>query len=412
MEFSNDENIIINNPYKIYGATIDNHVDSFHTISEPNKLGQSIVGKYILKASPIMFSLTRIYQKLPSFIAELSGILEEVLLLLLLITNILERQAIDNKLIKKMLKFKGCKNYDVKYLLNIFNNENHRKSKVMEIINKPKMNIRRNTLGVINIDNNFIFQRNIRHGNTENKRNQFLSNNDLYYLNKRKNTLEITTDNFKNQSNKKHVTELLNINSISDSNSSISKNEKKNNSNRSFIESIISNNQSINKNITETHKNFIINPIKTIKKKKYKQENFSELGIFDALFSKLFFWYSTKLERRREFFNKAEEKIYYYFDVYNYIQKMQEVDLLVYTLLEDDQIKLFEFLSRPPLKITPNRMDIYNEFQQKQSLYIKIGKTEINDLYKSYNKVKLKDDLGFEDLKLLRLVNAEIKFLK
>ena len=267
MEFSNDENIIINNPYKIYGATIDNHVDSFHTISEPNKLGQSIVGKYILKASPIMFSLTRIYQKLPSFIAELSGILEEVLLLLLLITNILERQAIDNKLIKKMLKFKGCKNYDVKYLLNIFNNENHRKSKVMEIINKPKMNIRRNTLGVINIDNNFIFQRNIRHGNTENKRNQFLSNNDLYYLNKRKNTLEITTDNFKNQSNKKHVTELLNINSISDSNSSISKNEKKNNSNRSFIESIISNNQSINKNITETHKNFIINPIKTIKKK-------------------------------------------------------------------------------------------------------------------------------------------------
>ena len=412
MEFSNDENIIINNPYKIYGATIDNHVDSFHTISEPNKLGQSIVGKYILKASPIMFSLTRIYQKLPSFIAELSGILEEILLLLLLITNILERQAIDNKLIKKMLKFKGCKNYDVKYLLNIFNNENHRKSKVMEIINKPKMNIRRNTLGVINIDNNFIFQRNIRHGNTENKRNQFLSNNDLYYLNKRKNTLEITTDNFKNQSNKKHVTELLNINSISDSNSSISKNEKKNNSNRSFIESIISNNQSINKNITETHKNFIINPIKTIKKKKYKQENFSELGIFDALFSKLFFWYSTKLERRREFFNKAEEKIHYYFDVYNYIQKMQEVDLLVYTLLEDDQIKLFEFLSRPPLKITPNRMDIYNEFQQKQSLYIKIGKTEINDLYKSYNKVKLKDDLGFEDLKLLRLVNAEIKFLK
>jgi hypothetical protein len=126
----------------------------------------------------------------------------------------------------------------------------------------------------------------------------------------------------------------------------------------------------------------------------------------------LFFWFSKKQERRSEFFNKAEEKIHYYFDIYNYIQKMQEVDLLVYTLLEDDQIKLFEFLSRPPLKITPNRMDIYNEFEQKQSLYIKIGKTEINDLYKSYNKVKLKDDLGFEDLKLLRLVNAEIKFLK
>ena len=169
----------------------------------------------------------------------------------------------------------------------------------------------------------------------------------------------------------------------------------------------------MNKNITETHKSIITNPNKIIKKKKEnKEENFAELGIFDALLSKLFFWYSNKQERRREFFNKAEERIYYYFDVYNYIQKMQEIDLLVYTLLEDDQIKLFEFLSRPPLKITHNRMDIYNEFQQKQSLYIKIGKTEIDDLYKSYNKVKLKDDLGFEDLKLLRLVNAEIKFLK
>ena len=62
MEFSNDENIIINNPKKIFGATIDNHVDSFHAILEPNELGQTMVGKYIVKASPIMFSLTRSYQ--------------------------------------------------------------------------------------------------------------------------------------------------------------------------------------------------------------------------------------------------------------------------------------------------------------------------------------------------------------
>ena len=30
---------------------------------------------------------------------------------------------------------------------------------------------------------------------------------------------------------------------------------------------------------------------------------------------------------------------------------MQEIDLLVYTLLDYDQVKLFDFLSRPPLKI-------------------------------------------------------------
>ena len=82
----------------------------------------------------------------------------------------------------------------------------------------------------------------------------------------------------------------------------------------------------------------IVNLI-SIKNKKQKQKNYYELGTFDAVISKLFFWFSKKQERRREFFNKAEEKIHYYFDVYNYIQKMQEVDLLVYSLLDHNQIK-------------------------------------------------------------------------
>ena len=56
-------------------------------------------------------------------------------------------------------------------------------------------------------------------------------------------------------------------------------------------------------------------------------------------------------------------------------------------------------------------MDIYNEFANRQSFNMKIGKTQINELHKAYNVIKKKDDLNFEDLKLLRLVNAEIKFL-
>ena len=90
---------------------------------------------------------------------------------------------------------------------------------------------------------------------------------------------------------------------------------------------------------------------------------------------------------------------------------MQEVDLLVYTLLDDDQVKLFEFLSRPPLQISPSKTNIYNEFESRQSIYMKIGKKPIDELYDAYNKIRLKNDIGFEDLKLLRLTNAEVKFL-
>jgi hypothetical protein len=42
---------------------------------------------------------------------------------------------------------------------------------------------------------------------------------------------------------------------------------------------------------------------------------------------------------------------------------------------------------------------------------MKIGKKPIDELYDSYNKIRLKKDVGFEDLKLLRLTNAEVKFL-
>ena len=90
---------------------------------------------------------------------------------------------------------------------------------------------------------------------------------------------------------------------------------------------------------------------------------------------------------------------------------MQEIDLLIYTLLDFDQIKLFDFLSRPPIKIEHNEFDIYNEFENRQSLFTKVGKYQIDDLYLAYNNIRNKNEPTFEDLKLMRLVNAEIKFL-
>jgi hypothetical protein len=410
MEFSNDENILFNRVSELYGATIDNHVDSFHSITEPNELGQSMIGKYILKASPIMFALSRSYQKLPSFVADVSGILEEVLELLLLCVNILERQAIDNKLIQKMLKFQGCKNYDVKYLLHLFKSDYNYNSRVMEIINKDKMLIKKNTIGgVYTTKSEMIGMRKKNKINTVKELETKKSNLSLL-SHKKKKTLDLTRDDkIQFKEDKKEGIELLNINKIHDTSNNYS---KKINTSRSFIESINAVNQQSFHNNLETNKIFYITPIKseTIIKKN-NEENYADLGIFSVLWSKLFFWSSKKLERRREFFVKAEEKIHYFFDVYNYIQKMQEVDLLVYTLLDDDQVKLFEFLSRPPLQISPSKTNIYNEFESRQSLYMKIGKKPIDELYDAYNKIRLKNDIGFEDLKLLRLTNAEVKFL-
>ena len=91
---------------------------------------------------------------------------------------------------------------------------------------------------------------------------------------------------------------------------------------------------------------------------------------------------------------------------------MQEIDLLTYCFLDHDQYKLFEYLSKPPVKIEEDKTNnIYNEFLERQTTYKSIGKKEIDTLFKSYNNIRRKEEMLFEDLKLLRLVSAEVKFL-
>ena len=49
--------------------------------------------------------------------------------------------------------------------------------------------------------------------------------------------------------------------------------------------------------------------------------------------------------------------------------------------------------------------------KKNQITFDKIDKKEINKVYNCYNKIKSKDNISFEDLKLLRLLNAEYYYL-
>lgn len=71
-------------------------------------------------SSTKVIQLSRKYQKFPSFIAELTSILQEILLLFVFFVNLYERKAIEHLLIPKMFKLKGTKNYNTLYLINKF----------------------------------------------------------------------------------------------------------------------------------------------------------------------------------------------------------------------------------------------------------------------------------------------------
>ena len=98
-EFYNDENIIVDNPSVKKGLTIDWKIDSFRNIDRSIKK-ESLANQIILKSKTKVIEL-RSYEKFPIFVADLSGILEDLLIFILLTVNVVERIVIDRKLYLK-----------------------------------------------------------------------------------------------------------------------------------------------------------------------------------------------------------------------------------------------------------------------------------------------------------------------
>ena len=44
--------------------------------------------------------------------------------------------------------------------------------------------------------------------------------------------------------------------------------------------------------------------------------------------------------------------MYYYLDIFIYIKKIKEIDIIKYFLLDNDQIVLFDYLTTPPIKLS------------------------------------------------------------
>jgi len=102
---------------------------------------------------------------------------------------------------------------------------------------------------------------------------------------------------------------------------------------------------------------------------------------------------------------KSKKKLYYYIDIVTYFKKMQELDILKYILLDSDQLKLLNFVSKPIISKTKDDIfKIVNENNDNNNLIL--DKEEIEHLFKSYVKLNHSETLTNE--KLIRLVNHEI----
>ena len=512
--FSNDENIIVSHGKITHDCMYDYSQDAFKMVRR-NMNMTNILGTFIIKVSSKIVQFERIYRKLPTFVADLQGIIEEILLFILLIVNYIEIICVDKKLIQNMLKYKGSKYYDVDYLTNVFRT-NQLNLNITNLINKDELNIQKTEKIVSKRDSVSLMLDTIEHQNNPKKSATYNSKHQKYNLNshniydvynsqinqKKQEQLllnqlintetdrplhEIDTERPNKSSNNiievkdvassdrsnSSIQEIPQINSVnenssenksqSNTNSSHTKNSEKSssdndNKNDSNISKSLENNKIKKyKNITNhshrinrnnkkkimneikhlknvhTTDSFIEEPPKVKKKPKTKKikkrtkkelyqtatimsleesEEFGKLSVCDILIAKFFFCCSKKNRKKKKLFDKCEERIYYYLDIFVYSKKMQEIDLLKYSLFDEDQFVLFKYLSTPPIKLSDKNIGLYKEFQEHQStVRKKMEKEDVDELFKAYKKISEKEKLNFEDIKLLRLINAEIDFL-
>ena len=124
LDFVNDDNYFINKQSLYKKVMFDRCEDSFRVIKDRNEEENYNLFQIEIKVSPKVTSLKRKYQKLPEFVASLSGLLSFLLIFIIVACTLIEKKAIDQELIHKMLKFKGNKNINITYLLEKFNEKN------------------------------------------------------------------------------------------------------------------------------------------------------------------------------------------------------------------------------------------------------------------------------------------------
>jgi hypothetical protein len=390
LEFSNDENLIIRKISKANYSIYDFSLDTFQYYqSRTNK--DSLIAQIKIQVSSKVFQFQRTYQKLPTFIAELTGFVGMLLIILLAIIRFLERQIIDNKLINHMLNFKGSKFNDVEYFINSFNFDK-KYNKISSILSneriiKNNLSMHKKVSNELNLESENDIKLNSSVNNNNNYHKKTISS--IIKYNKNPGRKIIIKDDIKdnlNQENNPQTEETLKNNNEEETHDKIN-NDKLNSS------------ENLNKNmkkLNQKEKNIKLFPL-----------SYSEYFIASICFC------CTNVQKKRKNATKsAEFRIHYFMDIFNFIKKMQEIDLLKYCLFDKDQIMLFDFTSKTPFKIGNDGQEII--FRDREKIMINkknFEKDDLDDIFNSYRIIRIKDELSYEDIKLMELVKSEVEFL-
>ena len=390
LEFVSDENVMINNPKMTEKLIFQTSYDSIEIINNRIETNKNILFEYIIGVSPKIIYLKRTYEKIPELFANISGIINFILFLFTAFANSIERIAINQKLIQRVIKFKGNKHINVNYYIKKFNFNN------------------------INFDKNKI---NLKE--CYEKENSLLNNTDLNTDDNLKNNINQEEDEKINERSSHRIMKKTKKNNFDKDISNISKQKN----NKSYLKSM----NILNKKNTK-HKRIKANDLESnnyqtkdminvkdnirqqqSNKSKILQLNFSNYNLFKIILVYMCRCF-PKLKQRYKLIKIGEKKINYYMDIVTYIKTIQEFELLKKILFNENYLKVFQFISKPTIKVIHDDMIFCHKYESELSSFKNIDKKEIDELYLNFKKI-LKEEKTTEKLKLVNLLKQELNFL-
>jgi hypothetical protein len=468
IEFSSDENILISNPHYFYDTTLDKFSEYSYDVNNreitKSAFSRELV-KFIIKASPKNYIVNRSYQKITDYLANMSGLISQVLFILMFTINFANRKFAENKIMSKVLKYKGKKDWDVKYLSEIFSKS---------YSERKRLSIRHGLLANIQ---SFEFN------NSKSRHLKIHKNENIHQINPSIGRLEdIANMPLKDSKENSNSENLSKIEKLFIKQTEMSLNKENNHSLSDYKRKgrnlddedlhtpvrVFSNNKKNINNKTcspdtipkpTDHKRVLsdqiemyehtenVSPMLITHSKQMKTLDANNLNVKKALSKKTtmhhidsslkkreidsdihierFFKLSTieiflikakccckKFKTRKKILKAGQHKMNFYLDVLTYIKKMQEIDILKYLLLSADQLCLFNFLSKPPVSSNDISSEIYKEFEMEQRKNLTLSKEEILQMHECYYNILKQDRLTNEEKKLVNLVDAEIDGIK
>ena len=149
---------------------------------------------------------------------------------------------------------------------------------------------------------------------------------------------------------------------------------------------------------------------KTEQKTEHHNAQVESYGCCDILVYYLCCGKQKESKEKREFYLSAEENYYYNVDIITYMRKMQEFEVLKQVLLDDNSLKILDFISKPGVAGIIDRQR--NSNSHKHDFFLKPDhEKEVDNLIDSYHSLKKKEDISPVEAKIVKMFENQIEDL-